>query len=301
MRNLKYVGWPISLILLLALAGCFQGGTSGLDAVSVAQNLNPTFTPLPGEVVEVVVTATLDPFAPTPDPFGAFPTADFGTGGAAPTIDPLLLVVPTQDFAVVQEPLDETSMTVTAIIARATEQEAINMTLTANPFFVTEVPTNAFATPDPNQGVVQPIVPGTDCVHEVLAGENLYRLSILYGVGYQEIANASGVVNINQILVGQRLTIPGCGTTGVFPPPTSIPSGTTVDAGAGGGAVVDNSGVIAVGTGSCASPYTVVQGDTLFKISLRCGVPVMSIAAANPSITNIAVIVINQQIVIPAS
>jgi LysM repeat protein len=56
-----------------------------------------------------------------------------------------------------------------------------------------------------------------------------------------------------------------------------------------------------VGTGSCASPYTVVQGDTLFNISLRCGVPVMSIASANPTITNINVIVINQQIVIPAA
>ncbi len=299
MRKLNYIGLSLSLVLMLALAGCFQGGTSSLDAVSVAQNLNPTFTPLPGEVievvatqiVEVVVTATLDPFAPTPDPFGAFPTADFGTGGAIATIDPFLQA-PTQDFSVAPAQLDETSMTVTAIIARATEQEAINLTLTANPFFTTPVPTTAFATADPNLGVTQPIVSGADCVHEVLAGENLYRISLRYGVGYQEIANASGVVNINQLLVGQKLTIPGCGTTGVFPPATTVPTLTTGDSGGG---------AISVGTGTCASPYTVAQGDTLFSISLRCGVPVMSIASANPTITNINVIVINQQIVIPAS
>jgi len=243
MRKLNYIGLSLSLVLMLALAGCFQGGTSSLDAVSVAQNLNPTFTPLPGEVievvatqiVEVVVTATLDPFAPTPDPFGAFPTADFGTGGAIATVDPFLQA-PTQDFSVGQ--LDETSMTVTAIIARATEQEAINLTLTANPFFTTPVPTTAFATPDPNLGVTQPIVSGADCVHEVLAGENLYRISLRYGVGYQEIANASGVVNINQLLVGQKLTIPGCGTTGVFPPATTVPTLTTGDSGGGAISVV---------------------------------------------------------------
>ena len=183
-------------------------------------------------------------------------------------------------------------MTVTSIIARASEQEAINLTLTANPFFTTPVPTTAFATPDPNLGMTQPIVSGADCVHEVLAGENLYRISLRYGVGYQEIANASGVVNINQLLVGQKLTIPGCGTTGVFPPATTVPTLTTGDSGGG---------AISVGTGTCASPYTVAQGDTLFSISLRCGVPVMSIASANPTITNINVIVINQQIVIPAS
>jgi LysM repeat protein len=296
MRNLKIIGLPISLILLLVLSGCFQQGASNLDAFSVASNTNPTWTPEPGQVVQVtqvvevevpvVVTATTDPA------IAAFPTTDFGVGGALPTPDPFLQVPPTTDFSVQPATLDPISVTTTWIIAQATEQEALNLTLTANPFFATPTPTSQFGVPDP--GVVQPSpLPGGSCIHTVAAGENMFRIALRYGVSIDSIASASNVVNPARILVGQQLTIPGCGTTGAVPPP--------VTGDAGGGAVVADSGVgVSVGTGSCASPYTVIQDDTLFKISLRCGVPVMSIAAAN-NISNINLIVINQVLTIPAS
>jgi putative chitinase len=99
----------------------------------------------------------------------------------------------------------------------------------------------------------------------------------------QQIATASGLANMNLIYVGQKLTIPGCGTTGTTPPPTSIPDGSTGGTG-----------------GPVGQTYVVVQGDTLFKISQRFGVPVTSIANAN-GISNINLIVINQQLVIPSS
>ena len=133
-------------------------------------------------------------------------------------------------------------------------------------------------------------IAGSDCVHEVVQGENLFRLSLKYGVTVNDIARSSGITNINLILVGQKLTIPGCGTTGVRPPATSIPtqsanlaqvnSATTPVASAGG------------------VTHIVQQGETLFQISLQYGVPVNSIAARN-GISNINLIYINQELIIP--
>ena len=93
----------------------------------------------------------------------------------------------------------------------------------------------------------------------------------------QELATANGIPNMNVILVGLTLTIPNCGgSTSPIPGATAVP-----------------------GTGT-GGTYTVQQGDTLFKISLQFGVPVTSIAAAN-GISNINLILINQQLVIPAA
>jgi N-acetylmuramoyl-L-alanine amidase len=49
---------------------------------------------------------------------------------------------------------------------------------------------------------------GGQRVHIVAAGENLYRISVLYGVNMWDIAQANGILNLNQIYAGQRLVIP---------------------------------------------------------------------------------------------
>ncbi|HEX2621447.1 MAG TPA: LysM peptidoglycan-binding domain-containing protein, partial [Phototrophicaceae bacterium] len=122
-------------------------------------------------------------------------------------------------------------------------------------------------------------------------GDNLFRISLTYGVPIRDIANRSGVANINMIIVGQKLTIPGCGTTGAVPPATSIP--------------VDNTGTTGTDTttdGSFTSAggveHIVQQGETLFQISLQYGVPVRAIADRN-GISNINLIYIEQVLVIP--
>jgi LysM repeat protein len=128
---------------------------------------------------------------------------------------------------------------------------------------------------------------GGNCIHEVRAGENLFRISLTYGLLVNDIAQASGIVNPNVISVGQMLTIPGCGTTGARPPATSTPGG-----------VVGGTPVPGGSTGG--TTYTIQQGDTLFALSLRFGVPVNSIAAAN-GISNINLIYMGQTLTIPAS
>ena len=46
-------------------------------------------------------------------------------------------------------------------------------------------------------------------VHTVQAGENLYRISLRYGVSMQNIASANSLSNLNLIFVGQQLVIHG--------------------------------------------------------------------------------------------
>ena len=44
--------------------------------------------------------------------------------------------------------------------------------------------------------------------HTVRPGENLYRISLTYGVPMASIAAANGIVNYNLIYAGQTLCIP---------------------------------------------------------------------------------------------
>jgi LysM repeat protein len=56
---------------------------------------------------------------------------------------------------------------------------------------------------------------GGNIVHVVQRGENLFRISLRYGVSMASIASLNGITNFNLIYVGQRLIIPARGTTTV--------------------------------------------------------------------------------------
>lgn len=276
-KSLRFCGHAA---LLLSLAGCFQSAGGDQASFSVAQNAGPTFTPFPTDppiVQQIVVTATQDPNALIQQ----FPTQDPNLSGIIiPTTDPNAGFTTQQDNSA----LDPLEMTATFIVQQATDTAGIALTQTAQAIYgiptATPAPLFATATTDGTT----PIINGTDCIHEVSATDsNLYRISLIYGVTPQEIANASGLPNMNLIYVGQKLTIPGCGKNGTTPPATTAPDASTGGTG-----------------GALGSTYVVQQGDTLFKISQRFGVPVVSIANAN-GISNINMIVINQQLVIPPS
>ncbi len=181
--------------------------------------------------------------------------------------------------------LESGDMTATALIERATYQAATATALAFPTEVIVTLPPPETATPVLQSPVnQQPIVSGADCIHVVRASDrNLWRISLLYGVTVYQIANASGIANIQVIHVGDQLVIPGCGTLGVSQSPPG--SG---DQGGGG---LPNSG----GGGQI---HVVQQGETLFQISLQYGVSVSAIAAAN-GISNINLIYIDQQLVIP--
>ncbi|MBI5670346.1 MAG: LysM peptidoglycan-binding domain-containing protein [Chloroflexi bacterium] len=303
-----------AMLVLLLAAGCYQQGSqTNPEPLAPLQpgptnTLPPTDTPFPTpepiEPTTVAEVPTQDTFidqAPTTDisaPVDAFPTTDLSFG--VPTTDPLggVAAVPTTDLLnpglaqvptdnplfqeqqpVQPPPIDPVFLTATAIIAGATATESYNLTATAQGFGI-GVPTFT-PTPSPTTFVIgQTPLPGTgtNCTYTVQRGDNLFRISRNYNVDLQTLASYNNIANPSIILVGQQITIPNCG--GQTP-----------------GTVVTTVPPVTGGTG-CASPYTVQQGDTLFKISVRCGVPVMSIAAAN-GIQNINLILINQQLTIP--
>lgn len=277
----------------------------------------PTETPtlFPTETATATSTETPTPtLTETPDPFAlvtetplGFVIAPTETSTPTPTIEVDLLILPSPTEAVsglivaqVASPtLSQSQIDATNILATATAGPLI-ATLTAQaalqppqPTFTPTLEAGAipFATATPPLAIVTPtpgiVSSGVDCVHQVVAGENLFRLSLRYGVSVNDIARASGITNINLIVVDDRLVIPGCGTTGVTPPPTVPAVAGDVLEGTPGG------------TGSTGGRVHVVQQyQTLFEISLLYGVSVNAIAAAN-GITNINLIYINQELIIP--
>jgi len=143
-----------------------------------------------------------------------------------------------------EEPPDNFSLTATALIGQLTEDAAavattqafeagIGTTPTLPPTATTDPLAVVTATPLTAQGGTG-LVPGADCVHQIRRGETLFKLSLAYGVSVNEMASASGITNPSLVLIGRRVTIPGCGTTGFTPPPTSVPVPTaTIDPNAG--------------------------------------------------------------------
>ncbi|MCC6613956.1 MAG: LysM peptidoglycan-binding domain-containing protein [Anaerolineae bacterium] len=286
----------IGLLVVMTTAGCFQPAGSGSEFSQIESN--PTFTPPPTETPFVPPSDTPEPLAINPDLATAalgptdtpivFPTAaspiTIQQEAALPTSTEVLF--PTQVADAAFQEANPFALTATFIVGQATAQAGIPLTQTAEAVLgvqPTATPIPGLPTATPGNIVVQP---GVDCIHEVQStDQNLYRISLAYGVPVADIAARSGVTNINLILVGQKLTIPGCGTTGYRPPPTSTPSGTD-----GGGQTTPPS------TGG--RTHIVDQGETLFEISLTYGVRVADIASAN-GISNINYIQIGQQLVIP--
>ena len=194
--------------------------------------------------------------------------------------------------------LDPRNLTSTAIIERATVTRAAELTATAEAELTQFVPISSptlivLETLTPQPQPQQPIVGGADCVHEVRVGDqNLWRISLLYGVTVHEIqAATAGLNNIQLIHVGDRLVIPGCGTTGYFPPATSIP----VDGGLGQGGGGSTGGCVPAGG---SRTHIVRQNETLYRIALQYGASLSQLIALN-CITNSGLIYIDQQLAIP--
>ncbi len=355
----------VIILLLLVGAGCVQPASEEVAPTEIGarSTFTPTFTPTdippPSETpTEIEAQAQAEEIeTETPTPTATETTVPTATATAteadsaliqgateiaqddAPTLDPLL-----QQATPVPEGISESLLTATAIIAGATETQAFILTATAagqGAGIPTSSPTPTAATGDGGLApatVVPTNAPGANCLHEVKAQDrSLYRLSLAYGIPINSIASASGIVNPDLIRVGQILTIPGCGTTGAVPPPTSTPNPNAVAFGTGGtgtntsalatnptgdctwgtsvifpngcptGTTVGSTGTgnttANPGTGGPTVPtgsrtHTVAQGETLYEISLTYGVTMDVIASAN-GITNYDQIRFNQVLVIP--
>jgi LysM repeat protein len=161
-------------------------------------------------------------------------------------------------------------------------------------------------------------------IHVVQVGENLTMIANRYGTAPQALASANNLVNMNLLYVGQRLTIPGSGSTsgqgnGYY----VVKAGDTLSAiaaryGTTTQALVQANGLASAnliyvgqrllipGGGSATAPstssttgyYTVQAGDTVSSIAVRHGVTAWSIVQAN-HLANANFIYVGQRLVIP--
>lgn len=106
-------------------------------------------------------------------------------------------------------------------------------------------------------------VASDETTYTVAVGDNLFRIGLAFGVSWIQIAEANGLVNPNQIYVGQVLKIP-----------TNQPGPTP------------------------QFTHVVQEGETVFTIALRYGVVWTTIAEAN-TLTSPYVIYPQQTLVIP--
>ncbi len=60
--------------------------------------------------------------------------------------------------------------------------------------------------------------------HQVVRGQNLFRISLRYGVSMQAIAAANGIADVSRIYAGQTLYIPCVGNAAPVAPPPAAPS-----------------------------------------------------------------------------
>ncbi len=99
---------------------------------------------------------------------------------------------------------------------------------------------------------------GCVAYHHVRRGENLTRISYVYGVSRWLIAQANGLYNPSLIFVGQLLCIP----SSYHPVPHPQPPHPQPPA-------------------WCSQYYTVQRGETLSGIARRCGTTVHALASLN--------------------
>ena len=98
-------------------------------------------------------------------------------------------------------------------------------------------------------------------IHTVKSGETLFSIANMLNTTIEELVRTNGLSRPNDLVPGQNLFIP------------NMQSGT--------------------------STYTVVAGDTMYKIAQRLGISLESLISANPNIPNPNIIQIGQTINIP--
>jgi LysM repeat protein len=224
--------------------------TTQTAQITVGTATQPTATP----TATLTPTPTTTVTTPTPTPTGTPPTA-------TPTPTPTATQQPGQTVVYVVQRGD----TMYSIARRfGTTVEAIaQINNISNPsrIFAGQkllIPRGANVTPVPSTPVPSPT---TYVVHR---GDTLWSISRRFGTTVEAIALLNNIPNPSLIYAGQRLTIPGGGTT---PPPTT-------------------------------KVHIVQPGETLSSIARRYGTTYWAIAIAN-NLPNPNVIYAGQRLVIP--
>jgi LysM repeat protein len=202
------------ILAVFVIAGCVRPGAEDPLAVGSptagAQDLPTTTSPLPGETPVVInptsalPTNTLPPVQVTLPPN---PTA-------SPTPIPAATLPQATATLVPVTPVPGTGTTYT--VKQGDRLFSIGRMFGVNPYSIAQAnnilppyiiyPGQVLNIPGTSGGTVTPVPGGR--THVVVAGDNLFRISLRYGTTVQAIAAANNISNVNLIFVGQTLRIP---------------------------------------------------------------------------------------------
>ncbi len=279
----------LCVALMLTVTACFRDASEVIEQQPVA--------------LEAASPTAVDTEVPTPEPIAE-------VSEEVEEVEEIVADAPPDTFA----------LTATALISRLTESAAAEVAAEATQPADGLAENELSSESDEAVATVVPLVrntvpPGEDCIHEIRSGETLFMLSLAYGSTVAEIAEESEITDPDRISVGQRITIPGCGTSGFAPPPTSGPNAIAPTAAPVEGELVevqeeeqinalvqqaqetilgnaqlgssdDFSAQAAPEPTVASGSYTVQPNDSLLGIALQFGTTVNELAALN-NITDI--------------
>jgi lipoprotein NlpD len=208
------------------------------------------------------------------EPEVVVPTLQLTPGQTVVSVREIATLVssPTPEVPVV--PLPTTPPTITPIPTEGPSPVPTAIAPVVQPTTAAPVPLpTAAPTPVAQEAPTAPPSTTLPATHTVQRGETLFSIGRRYGVPWQQIAQANGIAAPYQIISGQKLTIPRPGSASAAPAPAPAPpaSGRT---------------------------HVVQQGENLFRIGLKYGVPWQEIAQAN-GITDPTQVKVGQRLVIP--
>ncbi len=269
----------ISLTLCTSiLASCYRQTEEPFQQIDSAEVVEVTEPTIEVEVIGVSGNTVAEGS-------GELESATIETGYITPEVAPGQVEQPTLSFP-------------TAAALPATSES-----LTITPFVIpTDTPT-----------FQEQLDPTHECVYAVLAGDNLFRLSLSWNTTVQEIMDASQI-DSDELSIGQLLLIPGCDYATAAPNPTVTPaiavSETEAEPDAATEVVAEGLGQItatprveapaeALETPTPGPPIHVVSsGETLESISLHYGADINAIIILN-NLANPDRLNVGQELLIP--
>lgn len=294
-RYTAVIGMAFAISILLT--GCFRDAgnkqitTTGGELPDVAASLTPT-VPIVSSPTQTLIPS----LTPMPE---VSPTETFPVGGppvSSPTASAttIVQVTPVTNASATSTsvpvststppggapsttPTGEVPSTTPAGGAPSTTPTASGGTFGDSGITPTGLPPT-LAPPDALVTPTEIVIPVNPCVHVVQPGDTLFRIAIDNNTTVDEMlaANPQLGFNASYLQLGQELTIPGC----VPPTPTPDPNAPT--------AAPTNTAAPEVPTAtqdpSVPPTYTVVEGDTLFRIATNHGITVDALLAANPQL-----------------
>jgi LysM repeat protein len=289
---LKWLSGKLFLVVLLALAltGCFRQSEPDVapPASTIVPTVPQTLLPPDGGFPTPFVT----PFVPGEGPdMTSLPTL----GAPSPTL-PLV----TPQSGATQESFGGEDA---GILSLTSPAPSVTNTIpfAAGPTF-TPLPGAPPINLNPNLRPTPTVTPGAGqsgasaqegdpCTYTVQAGDTAFYIATIHGLTLVQLIEANDLENADFLFEGQVLQIPGCGEN--LPSEGPGEAGTAVQPEPGGGAQSTPS---ADGT----VIHVVQAGENLFRISLRYGVTVDEIVAANNLGSPDAILSVGQELIIPA-